>query len=65
MNAGGRLNTCKSNDVAIRSGARVSNAWVIYPWIWDNFAKAELIPDSLALIDKSVKDASAYAFVRG
>eukprot|EP00831_Metopus_contortus_P077129 TRINITY_DN7170_c0_g1_i4.p3 TRINITY_DN7170_c0_g1~~TRINITY_DN7170_c0_g1_i4.p3 ORF type:complete len:123 (+),score=21.10 TRINITY_DN7170_c0_g1_i4:37-405(+) len=48
-----------------QSGARVSNAWVIYPWIWDNSAKVELIPDSLALNKKSVKDASAYAFVRG
>ena len=42
------------------SGARVSNAWVIYLWIWDNFAKVELIPDSLALINKSVKGASIY-----
>ena len=22
----------------------MSNAWVIYPWVGDNFAKAELIP---------------------
>ncbi len=27
------------------SGARVSNAWVIYPRVWDNFGKLELIPD--------------------
>ncbi len=47
MNAGGVPNTCKSNeDVAIRlSGERVSNALVTYPKVWDNPAKAGLIPD--------------------
>jgi hypothetical protein len=27
------------------SGARVSNAWVIYPRVWDNSGKLELILD--------------------
>ncbi len=31
-------------------GARVSNAWVIYLRIGDNFAKAGLIPDNIYLI---------------
>ncbi len=25
----------------------MSNAWVIYPWIGDNIAKAMLIPDDI------------------
>ncbi len=29
------------------SGARVSNAWVIYPRIGDNIAKAMLIPNDI------------------
>ncbi len=43
------LKTCKSNGKApfggYTSGARVSNAWVICLWVWDNFGKLELIPD--------------------
>ncbi len=31
----------------IVSGARVSNAWVIYLRIGDNIAKAMLIPDNI------------------
>ncbi len=27
------------------SGERVSNAWATYPEVWDNLAKAGLIPD--------------------
>ncbi len=27
------------------SGARVSNAWIICPQVWDNSGKLELIPD--------------------
>ena len=27
------------------SGVRVSNAWVIYFWVWDNPGKLGLIPD--------------------
>ncbi len=43
--------TCKSSDysgVAIfrgESGARVRNTWVICREVWDNPAKAGLIPD--------------------
>ena len=48
MNAGGVLNTCKSNGVvvAIRqlSGERVSNALVTCPKVWDNSPKGLLIP---------------------
>ena len=43
------LKTCKSNGKApfggYTSGARVSNAWVIYPQVWDNSGKLELIPN--------------------
>ena len=43
------LKTCKSNGKApfggYTSGARVSNAWVIYLRVWDNSGKLELIPD--------------------
>ncbi len=58
MNAGGVLNTCKSyeNTSACRgqsSGARVSNAWVIYLQIRDNPPKGELTPNNIQ---------SAYAF---
>ena len=35
----------KSSSEEEYSGARVSNAWVIYPRVWDNPAKAGLIPD--------------------
>ncbi len=52
MNAGGVLNTCKSYENASaccgkQSGARVSNAWVIYLRVRDNSAKAVLIPDTM------------------
>ena len=43
------LNTCKSNGdrelASYSSGARVSNAWIIYPILWDNISKGVLIPD--------------------
>ena len=47
MNAGGVLNTCKSNgDLAIEiSGERVSNALVTCPEEGDNSSKGLLIPD--------------------
>jgi hypothetical protein len=47
MNAGGVLNTCKSNgELAIAlSGERVSNAWVTCPEDGDNSSKGLLIPD--------------------
>ena len=43
--------TCKSSGtirVAIFelfSGARVRNTWAIFPEVWDNSEKSELIPD--------------------
>jgi hypothetical protein len=40
-------NTCKSNEKVLRdeySGARVSNAWVIYLWVGNNSGKLGLIP---------------------
>ncbi len=55
MNAGGVLNTCKSNGSAplklrpiweLASGGLVSNTWVIYLKDRDNRAKALLIPDT-------------------
>ena len=50
MNAGGVLNTCKSNeeplssDEGFPSGERVSNALVICPKVRDNSWKRLLIP---------------------
>ena len=48
MNAGGVHNTFKSNgrgDFGPRvSGGRVSNAWAICPYVWDNVWKRTLIP---------------------
>ena len=50
MNAGGVLNTCKSNEVDSElaqnqpSGGRVSNAWVTYLIQGDNDWKRSLIP---------------------
>ncbi len=54
MNAGGVLNTCKSHENAPAcrsqySGARVSNAWVIYLRLGDNPSKGGLIPDNIPL----------------
>ncbi len=43
------LKTCKSSEKpsfgTVDSGARVSNAWVIYLRVWDNLGKLGLIPD--------------------
>ncbi len=49
MNAGGVLNTCKSNGglAIILSGERVSNAWVTCPEEWDNSSKGLLIPHDI------------------
>ncbi len=48
MNAGGVLNTCKSNGENYfgfsSSGERVSNALVTCPEVWDNRPKGLLIP---------------------
>ena len=53
MNAGGVLNTCKSNGKALlagySSGERVSNTWVICPALWDKPGKLGLIPDRTML----------------
>ena len=52
MNASGRPNTCKSNGKdhfgGYTSGARVSNAYVICLWLWDNTSNEMLIPDDAA-----------------
>jgi hypothetical protein len=52
MNAGGVLNTCKSNgDLAIEiSGERVSNALVTCPEAGDNSSKGLLIPHEVQLV---------------
>jgi hypothetical protein len=49
MNAGGVLNTCKSNGqlAIIVSGERVSNALVTCPEAGDNSSKGLLIPRNL------------------
>ena len=52
-NAGGVLNTCKSNGKALlagySSGERVSNTWVICRALWDKLGKLGLIPNRTAL----------------
>ncbi len=52
MNAGGVLNTCKSNGELeiVLSGEQVSNALVTCPEDWDNSSKGLLIPDEIALV---------------
>ena len=54
MNAGGVLNTCKSNGKALlagySSGERVSNTWVICLALWDKLGKLGLIPDMSSLL---------------
>ena len=49
MNAGGVLDTCKSNgELAIAlSGERVSNALVTCPEVGDNSSKGLLIPHDI------------------
>ena len=55
MNAGGVLNTCKSNgdsgELALfyLSGGRVSNAWVTYPVQGDNGWKRPLKPHNIGI----------------
>ena len=49
MNAGGVLNTCKSNgefcsNTKLLSGERASNELVTCPEVWDNSPKGLLIP---------------------
>ena len=52
MNAGGVLNTCKSNGrlEIVFSGERVSNALVTCPEERDNSSKGLLIPHAIAWI---------------
>ena len=58
MNAGGVLNTCKSNEDLFSSeerfpsGERVSNALVICPEERNNSGKLELIPHVVAVFRK-------------
>ena len=47
MNAGGVPNTFKSNEVAIPSGGRVSNAWATCPCVGDTVWKRTLIPHNV------------------
>ena len=58
------LKTCKSNSKApfggYTSGARVSNAWVIYPQVWDNSGKLELIPNKTTESSGSVEKGGLF-----
>ena len=51
MNAGGVLNTCKSNETVGAtlqfSGGRVSNTWVTCPEVGNTSGKLELIPHDI------------------
>ena len=59
MNAGGVHNTFKSNEAAMLSGGRVSNAWATYLWQWNNTGKLVLIPHKAAKPHgKAVKEQS-------
>ncbi len=68
MNAGGVLNTCKSNGdiVAIRclSGERVSNALVTCPKVGDNSSKGLLIPHVILEV-RGLRIKGAIRFGRG
>src|SRR3972149_5709588 len=35
------------------SGGRVSNTWVICPWVWNNSGKLELIPHDILFAHES------------
>ena len=66
MNAGGVLNTCKSNgELAIAlSGERVSNALVTCPEDGDNSSKGLLIPNVVIEVRGLVTE-GAIRFGRG
>ena len=50
MNAGGVPNTCKvERFTSVKSGGRVSNAWVTCPVHTDNIPKGMLIRDNMLL----------------
>ena len=60
MNAGGVLNTCKSNEVKgfglLLSGGRVSNAWVTCLTQGDNSWKRLLKPHNMVVLhDTAIK----------
>jgi hypothetical protein len=62
MNAGGVLNTCKSNGELeiVLSGERVSNALVTCPEDGDNSSKGLLIPDVVVVVrELQLKEQSA------
>jgi hypothetical protein len=69
MNASGRPNTCKSNEIYDfgynDSGARVRNAYATYPLLGDSPEKFGLIPHSITdwhhevIKDLLVKDGHA------
>ena len=66
MNAGGVLNTCKSNgeQAIVLSGERVSNALVTCPEDGDNSSKGLLIPDVVIEVRGLVTE-GAIRFGRG
>jgi hypothetical protein len=61
MNAGGVLNTCKSNGelAIVLSGERVSNAWVTCPEVRDNSSKGLLIPHVVRVLREHAPKAKA------
>ncbi len=64
MNAGGVLNTCKSNEELCfgktPSGERVSNALVTCPEVGDNGSKGQLIPHVVV----EVRDSTSKGVIR-
>ena len=64
MNAGGVLNTCKSNEEfcfgRAPSGERVSNALVTCPEVGDNGSKGLLIPPVVV----EVRDSTSKGVIR-
>jgi hypothetical protein len=66
MNAGGVLNTCKSNGelVIVLSGERVSNALVTCPKARDNSSKGLLIPHEIIRV-RGLMMKGAIRFGRG
>ena len=61
-NAGGALNTCKSNgnSAMSSSGERVSNTWTTYLQDGDNIPKGMLIPNKAADSHESVVKGGLY-----
>ena len=40
--------------IQLYSGKRVSNTWVIYPWVGNNFPKGELMPTIRSGLDRGL-----------